>query len=182
MSRLAKKPIIIPQGVTISAENGAIFVKGPKGELSRNFRSDLIDVLISEEKTEVKGKKMTQQTKMLLGTYASHIKNMIDGVMNGFQKKLIIEGVGYKAEGRGGKEIVFSLGYSHPVIFESLEGVILTTEKNNIIVSGIDKEKVGLVASKIRLLKKPEPYKGKGIRYANEIIKKKAGKKAASGS
>lgn len=182
MSRLAKKPIIIPQGVSVAAENGAIFVKGPKGELSRNFRSDLIDILILEGKAEVKGRKMTKQTKMLLGTYVSHIKNMIEGVMNGFKKRLIIEGVGYKAEARGGKEIVFSLGYSHPVIFESLEGISLTTEKNNIIVTGIDKEKVGLVASKIRLLKKPEPYKGKGIRYENEIIKKKAGKKAASSS
>lgn len=176
MSRLAKKPIIIPENAQVEIKGGSIFVKGPKGELVRNFRNEFIDVSIVEGGVYVKAIKNGFQAKMLLGTTVSHIKNMIEGALNGFRKKLIIEGVGYKAEAKG-EDLILNLGFSHPVIFKIPSDVSVTVEKNAINVSGIDKEKVGLIASKIRLLKKPEPYKGKGIRYENEIIKKKAGKR-----
>lgn len=176
MSRLAKKPIVIPENARVEIKDGSIFVKGPKGELVRNFRNELIDVSIAEGGVYVKAVKDNLQSKMLLGTTVSHIKNMIEGTMNGFKKKLIIEGIGYKAEARG-EDLILSLGFSHPVNFKIPSDISVTVEKNAINVSGIDKERVGLISSKIRLLKKPEPYKGKGIRYENEIIKKKAGKR-----
>lgn len=177
MSRLAKKPILIPDNVKIEIKDGVIFVKGPRGELTRKFKPDLISIKVDGNNVVITPLGDSSQIKMLLGTFASHIKNFIEGVINGFVKKLIIEGIGYKA-GMQGKDLVLSLGLSHPVIYKVPDDISVATEKNTITVSGADKERVGLVASKIRLLKKPEPYKGKGIRYENEIIKKKAGKKA----
>ena len=176
MSRLAKKPIQIPENVKFEVKDGVIFIKGPKGELSRKYKDDLISIESDGKNIVIKPKQSGSQAKMLLGTFVSHIKNMMEGTINGFEKKLIIEGVGYKAESAG-KDLKLSLGFSHPVIYKIPEEISITAEKNIITVSGIDKEKVGLTASKIRLLKKPEPYKGKGIRYANEVVKRKAGKK-----
>ena len=178
MSRLAKKPIKIPENVQIEIKNGTLLVKGPKGELTKSFRNDLINIAADENTVVIKPLASGGNVKMLLGTFASHTKNLIQGVIQGFEKKLIIEGVGYKAETRG-KDLVLSLGLSHPVIYKAPDDISIKAEKNIITISGIDKEKVGLTASKIRLLKKPEPYKGKGIRYDNEIIKKKAGKRVA---
>lgn len=176
MSRLAKKPIKIPENVKIEIKDSDVFVKGPKGELMRRFRDDLISIKESAGEITVKPITSDNQTKMLLGTYVSHIKNMIEGVLNGFEKKLILEGVGYKAEVRG-KDLVLNLGFSHPVVYKIPDDVSVFSEKNKITVSGIDKERTGLAASKIRLFKKPEPYKGKGIRYENEVVRRKAGKK-----
>lgn len=181
MSRLARKPIEIPENIEVKIEDGHIAIKGPNGELVRNFKDNIIKIYTEERSVFVKPLKENnkKESNILLGTYTSHIKNMIKGVMDGYEKKLIIEGVGYKADIRD-KNLVLSLGFSHPVNFSCPKGVLITVEKNTITVSGTDKELVGLTASKIRMLKKPEPYKGKGIRYSNEIVKRKAGKKAGS--
>lgn len=181
MSRLARKPIKIPDNVDIKIEGDFFIAKGPRGELKRNFNSHIIKTEIKDGAVILNSAKKSQskESKMLLGTYTSHFKNMIEGVINGFKKKLIIEGVGYKAEVRG-KDLVLSLGFSHLVNFPIPQDVSISAEKNAVSIEGIDKEKVGLTASKIRLLKKPEPYKGKGIRYDNEVVKRKAGKKSRS--
>ncbi|OHA14253.1 MAG: 50S ribosomal protein L6 [Candidatus Tagabacteria bacterium RIFCSPLOWO2_01_FULL_39_11] len=179
MSRLAKKPISIPEGIKAEIENGTISIKGPKGELSRSFKNDYIDIakegsLISFKNLAVKNIK----AKALLGTYAAHIRNMIKGVSEGFEKKLIIEGIGYKCRLEG-ENLILNLGFSHPVKYEAPKGVDLRVEKNFIFIKGIDKELVGRTAAQIRDFKKPEPYKGKGIRYEGEVVRRKAGKRAA---
>lgn len=176
MSRIGKNPITIPQEVTISIDDGVLTVKGPKGELKREFR-DEISFLQKDGVLELKLKRHTRLAPALWGTYASHIQNMIEGVTKGFQKKLIIEGVGYRAELQGSK-LVLLVGYSHPVEVEAPEGISFSADKNSVTVSGIDKELVGQTAAKIRQVRKPEPYKGKGIRYDGEVIRRKAGKKA----
>lgn len=178
MSRLAKKPIAIPEKVEITIDGGAVSVKGPKGELSRDFNMDVIKI----EKTD-EGVTVTQMQKgtfpqSLLGTYASHVRNMIEGVTNGYEKKLILEGVGFRVA-VAGKNLDMSLGFSHPVSVEIPEGLTVTAEKNNVVVQGIDKELVGSFTAMVRGLKKPEPYKGKGFRYHDEVILRKQGKKAA---
>jgi len=179
MSRLGKKPIEIPEGVDVNKEGGGLLkVKGPLGELEREFRKE-IDIKIEDKKIVLSPKIKTPEAVALWGTYSSHIRNMIEGVTKGFEKKLLIEGVGFKAQLEG-KDIVFNLGFSHPVKLEIPEGVKVAIEKNLITVSGIDKEKVGQFSADIRSLKKPEPYKGKGIRYEDEVVRKKAGKKATA--
>lgn len=178
MSRIGKKPIKIPEKVEVIKEGEIIKVKGPLGELSRIFKKD-IEVDIKDDLIILKPKKITRETSALWGTYASHLQNMIKGVTNGFTKKLIIEGIGFRAQAEGTK-LVLSLGLSHPVKVEIPEGLKIAVEKNLIIISGIDKEKVGKFSAEVRALKKPEPYKGKGIRYEDEIIRRKAGKKATA--
>ena len=178
MSRIGKKPISIPNGVEIKMENGSVAVKGPLGELKRSFKDD-IEIKIGEKEIILSPKKEAGAMMALWGTYASHIGNMVDGVTKGFEKKLIIDGVGFKAQVEG-QNLVLNLGFSHPVKVEIPEDVKVSVEKNIITVSGIDKEAVGAFSAKTRALKKPEPYKGKGIRYENEIVRRKAGKKAAT--
>jgi len=177
MSRLGKKPIVVPAGVTVKIEGRKISVKGPKGELSREFRNeisfDLKDGLI-----QISPRIDTRLSRKLWGTYVSLLKSMIKGTIEGFSKKLILDGIGYKAQLEG-KDLTLSLGFSHPVKFLSQEGISFQVEKNTITVSGIDKEKVGQTAAQLRALKKPDPYKGKGFHYDGEIIRRKAGKKAA---
>ncbi|KKS15837.1 MAG: 50S ribosomal protein L6 [Parcubacteria group bacterium GW2011_GWB1_41_6] len=180
MSRIGKNPIIIPEGVDVSFKDGFLFVKGPRGELKRKFRDEIIFEK-KDDSLKLKMKKSTLQSRALWGTYASHIKNMIKGVVEGFAKKLIIEGVGYRVELRDKKLIVLA-GYSHPVAMDTPEGISFVLEKNSIKIEGIDKELVGETAARIRAIRKPEPYKGKGIRYENEIIRRKAGKKAVGSS
>lgn len=180
MSRIGKNPIAIPEQVDVSIKDGFLTVKGPKGELKRKFGEEII----FEKKDnflELKMKKPTLQSKALWGTYASHIKNMIKGVVEGFAKKLIIEGIGYRAEVKD-KKLIVSAGYSHPITMEAPEGISFSLEKNVIKVEGRDKELVGETAAKIRAVRKPEPYKGKGIRYEDEVIRRKAGKKAVGSS
>lgn len=178
MSRLGKKGIDIPAGVEVEASGTTVKVKGPKGELSRMFRP-VISVEIEGSHISLAPKKKDKQTMSLWGTYASHISNMIEGVSKGFEKKLQIEGVGFKAE-VSGKDLNLAIGFSHPVKVAIPEGVAVSVEKSEITVAGIDKEKVGQFASEVRAKKKPEPYKGKGIRYAGEVIRRKEGKKAAA--
>lgn len=179
MSRLAKQPIAIPNGVeaTIDA-NGYVIIKGPKGELSRTFKTDVISIVIEDNAFVLGLVETSVFSKALIGTYASHLKNMIHGVNEGFEKKLIVEGVGFRSEVKG-KELHMALGFSHPVIMEIPEGISATAEKNVITITGIDKERTNQFAAQIRAKKKPEPYKGKGIRYEGEIIRRKQGKKSA---
>jgi len=175
MSRIGKKEILIPAGVEVKQEGTLFTVKGPKGTLQKTFRDD-IDIKIADKKINLNIKRNDKFSKSLWGTYASHLLNMIQGVQNPYVKKLILEGVGFKSEVKG-KEFVFALGFSHPVIVKIPEGITATADKNNITISGVDKELVGSFTASIRALKKPEPYKGKGMRYADEVIRRKQGKK-----
>jgi large subunit ribosomal protein L6 len=178
MSRLGKNPIEIPAGVTVHIAGREVEVKGPKGSLKRIFNED-IKTEIVDGKVIVSIARKSKRSSALWGSVAAHVKNMIEGVMNGYVKKLEMEGIGYKAKLEG-KGIVFALGFSHPVNFPQPEGITFLIEKNVITVSGIDKDIVGQTAAEIRGLKKPEPYKGKGIHYVGEVIRRKAGKKAAT--
>ncbi len=178
MSRLSKQPIAIPAGVEATKNETLVSVKGPKGELSRSFKDDVIKLTIENGTIAVEKHVDTVFSRALVGTYASHIKNMIHGVTEGFEKKLIVEGVGFRSEVKG-NNLEMALGFSHPVIMEIPEGISVTAEKNVITVSGIDKERTMQFAAQIRAKKKPEPYKGKGIRYEGEIIRRKQGKKSA---
>lgn len=175
MSRIGKQEIQIPKGIKVTKEGEVISVTGSKGTLKKIFRDD-IDIAISEDKIILNIKRNDKFSKSLWGTYASHLKNMIAGVETPYQKKLILEGIGFKSEVKG-KEIHFALGFSHPVVVAIPEGLTVTAEKNNITVSGIDKELVGAYTASVRALKKPEPYKGKGMRYEGEVIRRKQGKK-----
>lgn len=185
MSRLGKKPILIPENVEVKFENGVLVIKGPLGQLSRVFKDDINISISGPDKTitlvprKTKSKREARKTVALWGTYASHIRNMIESVTKGFSKILVIEGVGYRLA-KEGSVLTLNLGLSHPVKVLIPEGIDLRVEKNMLIISGPDKEKVGAFTSKIRNLKKPEPYKGKGIRYEKEVIRHKAGKKAVA--
>jgi len=167
MSKLIKKPIAIPAGVTVSQHGGVLTVKGPKGELKVKFADGVT------AKIEGQGLWVTA------GTEWSLAKNAIEGVTNGFTKVLEIEGVGYRAVAEG-KDLMLHLGYAQPVRVQGLPGITIAVEKNTIKISGIDKELVGRAAAEIRALKKPEPYKGKGIHYQGEVIRRKVGKKAGA--
>ena len=177
MSRIGKQKIQIPKGVEVTKNGAVLKVVGPKGTITKTFRDD-ITINIADGLVTLDIKRNDKFSKSLWGTYASHIKNMIKGVETPYQKKLILEGVGFKSEVKG-KEFNFALGFSHPVIIPIPEGITATAEKNNITITGIDKELVGNFTAAIRALKKPEPYKGKGIRYENEVIRRKQGKKTA---
>jgi large subunit ribosomal protein L6 len=177
MSRIGKQPIQVPDNVDVKLDKDLIVVKGPKGELSQKLHSD-IEVEVKDKEILIKLKGKVKSTA-LWGTFRSLIANMIEGVTNGFEKKLIFEGVGYKALVNNNK-LVLNLGYSHPIEIETPQGIELKVEKNTIIISGIDKQLVGETAAIIRSKRKPEPYKGKGIRYEDEVIRRKVGKKAAT--
>jgi large subunit ribosomal protein L6 len=174
MSRIGKLPIDVPAGVTITVDSDVISVKGPKGELTVPHLSD---VTVSLEGTEaiVTRKDDERIAKAQHGLQRALLNNAVEGVTKGFEKKLEVNGVGFRVSG-GGQAIEMALGFSHPVKYTAPAGVALTVEKMNITVSGIDKQQVGQVAAEIRALKKPEPYKGKGIKYADEVILRKAGK------
>lgn len=176
MSRIGKQIIKIPDNTEVFIEGTRVKVKGPLGELERSFR-DVIIISKIEEGIKVEPSDDSIFSKAMWGTVSSHIKNMIAGVNKKFEKELIIEGVGYRANITG-KNLKLSVGFSHDVEMEIPEKIEVIVEKSNIKISGIDKEEVGLFASKVRLKKKPEPYKGKGIRYSDEIIRRKEGKKA----
>ena len=178
MSRLAKKPIKLPEGVTVKEESGVLFFKGPKGELTLPILP-FMKVKTEGGLAEVSTINNVRQARINIGTMWSLFKNASDGVSTGFSKVLQIEGIGYKAV-LAGKNLMLSLGYVKPVKFEIPEGISIIVEKNIVTVSGIDKQLVGETAAKIRKFKKPEPYKGKGIRYKDEIVRRKAGKKVAT--
>ncbi len=175
MSRIGKQEIDIPDGVKVNLKDHILTVVGPKGTLAKTFRDD-ITISILEKTITLNIQRNDKFSKSLWGTYASHIKNMIAGVVTPYQKKLILEGVGFKSEVKG-NSFNFALGFSHPVVVEIPAGITATAEKNNITITGIDKELVGSFTAMIRALKKPEPYKGKGMRYDTEVIRRKQGKK-----
>ncbi len=177
MSRIGKKPITIPQGVEVTVNGSTLSVKGPLGTVTKNFKP-LIAFKVSEGVLEVSPNKKDITTSALWGTYSAHATNMISGVTKLFQKKLIVEGIGFKAEVKG-EELVLNLGFSHQVKVKIPKGLKVVAEKGTITISGIEVETVGQFAAQIRDLKKPEPYKGKGIRYDNEVIRRKQGKKTA---
>jgi large subunit ribosomal protein L6 len=177
MSRIAKKPIVLPPKTEATFAAGVMTVKGPLGTLTKEFRPH-IKVTIENGSITLVPAFDSLQSKALWGTYASHIKNMIAGVNKPYEKKLVVEGIGYKADVRG-KDLVLSVGFSHPVSMAIPADLKVTTEKNTVAISGIDCEKVGQFAAQIRAVKKPEPYLGKGIRYDTEVIRRKQGKKAA---
>lgn len=176
MSRIGKKEIEMGNNTEATLSGGVFSVKGPKGSLQRSFLSD-IAINLDGKKISLSLAKENNFTKALWGTYASHIKNMIKGVNEGFEKKLILEGVGYKSQVNGDK-LVLALGFSHPVEVVIPQGLTVKAEKNLLTFSGIDKELVGSFSAKIRAMKKPEPYKGKGFRYSDEVIRRKQGKKS----
>ncbi len=178
MSRIGKKIILIPEKTEVNLSDGSVVVKGPLGELSRSFKPD-ISIRIEGKEISLKPVKNTNNSNMLWGTYASHITNMIKGVNEVFTKKLVVEGIGYKVE-RSGQDIVLNVGFSHSIKLEVPEEVNVEVEKNIISISGSDKEKVGQFTAKIRAVKKPEPYKGKGIRYDDEVVRRKQGKRAVT--
>lgn len=177
MSRIGKKVIALPANTEVKVSGSTLLVKGPLGELTRELHP-MIEVKVEGANATVHRKKETLESKALWGTFASHLINMVEGVNKPFEKKLILEGIGYKSEVKGDK-IVFALGFSHPVEVEVPKTLKVTAEKNNITISGSNKEEVGAFAAKLRDLKKPEPYKGKGMRYSTETIRRKQGKKTA---
>lgn len=177
MSRIGKKPIEIPNGVTVTKNGNVIKVKGPKGELESKFVSN-ISVDVKDNEVVVTRLNDLKENKALHGLTRALLQNMIDGVVNLYTKTLDIVGVGYRAELKG-KNLLLSMGYSHPIYFIPPDGVTLQTPtQTQVVISGIDKQLVGLVAAKIRAIREPEPYKGKGIKYSDEQIQRKAGKTA----
>jgi large subunit ribosomal protein L6 len=177
MSRIGKQITTIPAGTTVSFADGVLTVKGPKGELTKTFLP-IVEVVIEGSELSFKQKQNDAFGRSLWGTYSSHAKNMITGVNTPYVKKLILDGVGYKGDVQG-TTLKLALGFSHPVNVEIPSGVTVVSEKGTFTFTSIDKEAVGSFAAKIRSLKKPEPYKGKGFRYDDEVIKRKQGKKAA---
>jgi large subunit ribosomal protein L6 len=176
MSRIGKKPVLIPAGVQVKINGTEVHVKGPKGELTRSFDPVLkieqqgSELLVSRPNDE-------RQVRALHGLTRALINNMVEGVTRGFKKTLAVEGVGYRAEMQG-KRLMLYLGYSHPIMIEPPDGIKIEADPKakTIAVEGIDKERVGEIAAEIRALRPPEPYKGKGIRYDKEVVRRKAGK------
>ena len=178
MSRIGKLPVAIPEKIEVKLENNFLVCKGPKGELNRQLHPDM-DVKIENNEIVVKRPSDSKEHRSLHGLTRSLINNMVNGVSEGFTKRLLIEGVGYKAEMKG-KKLLLTLGYSHPILMSFPDNVSVTCPSpTEIIVESSDKELLGSVAAKIRSYRKPEPYKGKGIRYHNEYVRRKAGKTGA---
>ena len=177
MSRIGRKTIQVPSGVNVSADNGVLLVRGPKGELKRQL-DPLVTVVLGEGEVSVDvAHKEDRQERSLWGTFAYHLQNMITGVTAGFQKQLEVNGVGYRVAMQG-KDLKLEVGFSHPVVYQMPDAVAASVEKNMITLRSADKEMLGQVAAQIRAIRKPEPYKGKGIKYMDEVIRRKAGKAA----
>ena len=177
MSRTGKLPIKIPAGTEVSVASGEITVKGKGGTLKRALHPS-IKIDIANGEAVVSPAQQSRLARALWGTYAAHVRNMIAGVNTPFQKRLDVQGIGYRAE-MTGKQLKLQVGFSHPVLVDIPAGVTAVVEKNIISISGADKEAVGQFAASVRAVKKPEPYKGKGIRYEGEVVRQKQGKKAA---
>lgn len=175
MSNIGKQPIVIPENVQISISNNSVEVKGQLGELNMNFNSR-IDISTTDNTVVVKRNSEQRKDKELHGLYRALIQNMVVGVSQGFEKTLLLVGVGYTAEKKG-DFLLLNVGYSHPIYFQIPEGVMVNTpDQTTIVVKGYHKQNVGDFTAKIRSMRKPEPYKGKGIKYSDEIIRRKAGK------
>ncbi|WP_422448622.1 50S ribosomal protein L6 [Thermoanaerobacterium sp. DL9XJH110] len=178
MSRIGKKPVKIPQGVEVKIEGNTVTVKGPKGSISRQFHREM-KIKEEDDKIIVERPSDDNMHRALHGLTRTLISNMVKGVVEGFEKRLSMEGVGYRAAKQGSK-LVLTVGYSHPVEIEPPKGIEFEVPApNKIVVKGIDKELVGQVAANIRKVREPEPYKGKGIRYEDEVIRRKVGKAGA---
>jgi large subunit ribosomal protein L6 len=176
MSRIGKNPVPIPKGVTVSVGNDAVTVKGPKGQLQMDLHPA---VKVSAEGSEVVCTRSddTRHSRAAHGLVRAQAANMVKGVSEGFQRRLEINGVGYRAE-VSGKKLTLQLGYSHPIVFALPEGITAAVDKNQLILSGIDKQQLGATAATIRAFRPPEPYKGKGVKYVEETILRKVGKAA----
>lgn len=176
MSRVGRKPIAVPAGVTLNLKDTELTVKGPKGTLVRNFHPD-IKINVNDSEVLVERPSDNKLHRSLHGTTRALVANMITGVSEGFTRTLELVGVGYRAA-KGGQGVTLSLGFSHPVEITPEEGIeVDVPNQTTLIIKGIDKERVGQVAAEIRSLRKPEPYKGKGIRYSDEVVRRKEGKK-----
>jgi large subunit ribosomal protein L6 len=178
MSRIGKQQIKIPEKTEVTVSDGIVSVKGPLGGLSRVFKPE-IKIKVEDGKIVLTPVKDDIGTRALWGTYASHISNMVTGVNKVFEKKLIVEGIGFRSE-ISGDNLTLSVGFSHPVKIAIPKNLKASVEKNIISISGSDKEAVGQFAASVRAVKKPEPYKGKGIRYEDEIVRRKQGKRAVT--
>lgn len=178
MSKVGKQILSVPSGVEVKIDKNVLSVKGKLGEIKRNFDNTKVEILIDGTNVSFKPKTNDKFGRSLWGTMASHVKNMMKGVTEGFKKTLLVEGVGYKWEAAG-KDLKLSLGFSHPVMVAIPAGLTVKPDKGTLEISGFDKELVASFAMKIRKLKGPEPYKGKGIRYSDEVIRRKQGKRSA---
>ncbi len=176
MSRIGKQPIELPPGVTVAVAGNAVTVTGPQGSLARTVRPE-VRVTAEGGRVFVLPASSSRKTPAYWGLTRALLAAMVEGVSRGFEKRLEIEGIGYRAS-LSGSDLQLAIGFSHPVIIPALPGISYRVEKNAVIVSGIDKQLVGDVAARIRSIRPPEPYKGKGIRYAGEVVRRKAGKKA----
>jgi|TARA_B110000091_G_C13709292_1_gene429733 large subunit ribosomal protein L6 len=176
MSRIANNPVSIPKGVEITLNGQEVTVKGSKGNLAMTLH-DLVGISQEEDRLQLKAVEVSKKSVALAGTFRSLVNNMVVGVSTGFQKELQLQGVGYRAQAQG-KKLNLSLGFSHPVVYEVPEGIdIETPTQTQVIVKGIDKQLVGQVSADIRAYRPPEPYKGKGVRYLDEYVKRKEAKK-----
>jgi large subunit ribosomal protein L6 len=177
MSKVGKKPIVIPQGVQVDTQGGYFTVKGPKGELKRPYPEKLLTVKVEGDVVTLSPASKSERALVNWGTFRSHLFNMVHGVSEGWKKTLELVGVGYRAEIQG-KDLVLAVGFSHPVKIACPEGITFKLEKSIITVEGQNKELVGEISDKIRSVRPPEPYKGKGIKYTDEVVRRKAGKAA----
>jgi large subunit ribosomal protein L6 len=176
MSRIANNPVSIPKGVEITLSGQEVNVKGSKGNLSMTVH-DLVGISQEEDRVQLKAVEDSKKSVALAGTFRSLVNNMVLGVSNGFQKELQLQGVGYRAQAQG-KKLNLSLGFSHPVVYQAPEGIdIETPSQTQVIIKGIDKQLVGQVSAEIRAFRPPEPYKGKGVRYVDEYVRRKEAKK-----
>lgn len=179
MSRIGRKPVLIPKSVSVKSTDGVLVVKGPKGELSSTVHPN-ISVKVEATAAILSRVSDSKKDKALHGLWRALLQNMVVGVTEGYSQKLEIVGVGYRAEMKG-KKLQLQIGYSHPILFGPPEGIkVEAPTQTNIVISGIDKQLVGLVAAKLRSFRPPEPYKGKGIKYEGEYVRRKAGKAAAT--
>ena len=178
MSRIGKNAIVIPEKTEVTISDRLLTVKGPLGSISKTVHS-MVTVTVADGTVTVTPNNKSKLGRSLWGTFAAHIRNMIAGVHKKYEKKLELQGIGYRVEAQG-KSLKFSVGFSHPVLLPIPENVAVALDKNNMTVSGIDKDAVGQFAADIRSIKKPEPYKGKGIRYEGEYVRQKQGKKATA--
>jgi len=179
MSRIGRKPVVIPKGVTLSQKAGNFSVKGPKGELSKHM-PDGVTMKLEGDKVTVSRADDSPTNRARHGLVRAHLANMVKGVTDGWQRELEINGVGYRAE-VSGDSLTFALGYSHPIVFKLPKGISAKVDKNRLMLTSADKDELGQLAAKLRELRSPEPYKGKGVKYVEETIKKKVGKAAATG-
>ena len=180
MSRLGKLPIILPSGVTVTLSGQTLTVKGPKGELKQDFNTDIVVAIEDTQVIVSKNENGSKKAGAMWGLYRTLFANMVEGVSTGFVRKLEINGVGYRANVSGTK-LNMALGFSHPIEFELPSGISASVEGNVITLNGFDKKLIGETAARIRKIRKPEPYKGKGVKYQEEVLRRKAGKSASKG-